>query len=256
MKFKAFLFGFMFIGLCDFRQFHALSQEMRDKGFVYLHEVDPTIVVSLRYMGYENFLGTPVDGYNKLVVIMTNVAAQALKKVQQAVQKDGYSLVVYDAYRPQRSVNHFMRWSCDVADQKKKLQYYPRVGKERVFELGYVAERSGHSRGSTVDLTLIKADVALHDVELQERILQDGTVITVLDDGTVDMGSSFDLFDVASHYDNDIIASEFKQLRTYLKNVMFEYGFNNYAEEWWHFTLQNEPFSADQNSSYFDFEIE
>lgn len=233
-----------------------LSEEAKAKGFVYLHEIDPTILVSLRYTTDENFVGKPVDGYKKPVVIMTKQAAQALKKVQEEVAKDGYSLVIYDAYRPQQAVDHFMRWSKDVTDQTKKAHYYPRVDKAKVFELGYVAERSGHSRGSTVDLTLIKKSASLHPIIEKKRTLLDGFTITLLDDGTVDMGSSFDLFDVASHYENNLIADEHKERRTYLKNVMEKHGFKNYAEEWWHFTLKNEPYSAHLDSSYFNFPIE
>ncbi|MFI5332971.1 MAG: M15 family metallopeptidase [Candidatus Babeliales bacterium] len=234
----------------------ALTPETRAKGFVYLHEIDPTIKTSLRYNSNENFVGTVVDGYKKNVVIMTKQAAQALKKVQEEVKKDGYSLVVYDAYRPQQAVDHFMRWSKDVKDQAKKDYYYPRIDKARVFELGYVAERSGHSRGSTVDLTLIKNGQSVHDIKTTQRTLLDNFSITYLDDGTVDMGSSFDLFDVASHYENNLIAQEYKARRTYLKNIMEKHGFKNYSEEWWHFTLKNEPFPANQDSSYFNFPVE
>jgi zinc D-Ala-D-Ala dipeptidase len=240
-----------------FEYCHAMSEEARSKGFVYLAEIDPTILVSLRYGTNENFVGKPVDGYkNESVLMLIRQAAEALKKVQAEVKKDGYSLVVYDAYRPQHAVNHFMRWSEDVSDQLKKEEYYPRVDKAKVFELGYVAKRSGHSRGSTVDLTLIKEGEELHAIQLKERILLDGFGIKVLDDGTVDMGSSFDLFDVASHFENNLIDEEFKKLRTYLKTIMEKYGFKNYSEEWWHFTLKDEPFPADQDTSYFDFAVE
>ena len=143
----------------------------------------------------------------------------------------------------------------NVNDQLKKDRYYPRINKADVFQLGYVARRSGHSRGSTIDLTLIKIDERLHEVEAVDRILTDGYSVKFLDDGTLDMGSSFDLFDHASHYENGLIENECKQLRTYLKVAMEKHGFNNYAEEWWHFTLMNEPFPADQESSYFDFEV-
>ena len=238
-------------GLCS-----ALSDQERAKGFVYLSEVDPTIQVSLRYFGSENFVGRPVDGYQKSVVIMTKSAAEALKKVQAEVQKDGYSLVVYDAYRPQRAVNHFMRWGKEISDQSKKTFYYPRVNKSDVFELGYVLNRSGHSRGSTVDLTLIRNKSKLHKVEARDRILRDGYKIQFLDDGTVDMGSSFDLFDTVSHYENDLIGEKYQKLRTYLKTVMEKHGFKGVSKEWWHFTLRNEPFPASQDSSYFDFLIE
>lgn len=234
----------------------AISEIARSKGFVYLHEVDPTILVSLRYNSNENFVGKPVDGYQKSVVILTKQSAEALKKVQEDVKRDGYSLVVYDAYRPQQAVNHFMRWSKDIGDQKRKSQYYPRINKADVFELGYVSKRSGHSRGSTIDLTIIETNTQLHKPQTQKRVLLDRYTITILDDGTVDMGSSFDLFDVASHYENNLIEEKFKKLRTYLKNIMEKHGFKNYSGEWWHFTLKNEPFPADRDDSYFNFPIE
>jgi D-alanyl-D-alanine dipeptidase len=234
----------------------AMSEEARGRNFVYLHEIDPTILVSLRYHSDENFVGKPVDGYKKSVVILTRQAAEALKKVHDTVKKDGYRLVVYDAYRPQQAVNHFMRWGEKVEDQSTRSHYYPRVNKADVFELGYVAKRSGHSRGSTVDLTLIKDGQELHEIQEKNRVLLDGYTITFLDDGTVDMGSSFDLFDKASHFENDLIEERFKALRTYLKAVMEAHGFKNYSEEWWHFTLKNEPFPADRDDSYFNFTIE
>jgi D-alanyl-D-alanine dipeptidase len=242
---------FMIVELC-----YAIPQEARDKGFVYLHEIDPTILISLRYNSNENFVGKPVDGYKKSVVIITKQAAYALKKVQQEVKKDGYCLVVYDAYRPQQAVNHFIRWSSNTADKSKENQYYPRVDKDQVFDLGYIAKRSGHSRGSTIDLTIIKDGEALHEIQEQERELCDGCTIKFLDDGTVDMGSSFDLFDEASHTHNKFIEGQFQERRDYLKAKMEEHGFKNYEKEWWHFNLRNEPFPADRDDSYFDFPIE
>lgn len=242
--------------IMGFQLCFAMSEEARSKGFVYLHEVDPTILVSLRYATYENFVGKPVDGYKKPVAIMTKQTAEALKKVQEEVKKDGYSLIVYDAYRPQQAVDHFIKWSEDINDQSKKSEYYPRVNKADVFNLGYVAKRSGHSRGSTVDLSLIKDGKLVHEIKERDRKLLDGYTIKILDDGTLDMGSSFDLFDAASHYENSLIKDKFKKLRTYLKNVMEKYGFENYSDEWWHFTLKNEPFPADKDESYFNFVVE
>jgi D-alanyl-D-alanine dipeptidase len=243
--------GFMSFNMC-----YPIPQHARDKGFVYLHEVDPTILVSLRYYSNENFVGKTVEGYKKPVVILTRQAAEALKKVQDKIKKDGYSLVVYDAYRPQQAVNNFMRWSEDNKDCVKESHYYPRVAKDKVFDLGYVAAKSGHSRGSTVDLTLIKLGEPLHEIKEKDRQLLDGYTIKFLDDGTVDMGSSFDLFDTASHFKNDLIAEEYKGRRAYLKSVMEAAGFKGYHNEWWHFNLSNEPFPADQDSSYFNFPIE
>jgi len=234
----------------------ALSQEALDKGFVYLRDVDPTIQVSLRYYGNENFLGRRVNGYNAPKLVMTKQAAQALKKVQQAVRKDGYSLLIYDAYRPQRAVNDFVRWGNDLNDQAKKAQYYPRVDKAQAFALVYIGSPSNHSKGNRVDLTLIKDGKKLHDVIEKKRTLLDGFEIIYLDDGSVDMGSSFDLFDVASHYENNLIADEYKTLRAYLQKAMMDAGFKPYSEEWWHFTLVNEPYPATRDNSYFDFPIE
>jgi D-alanyl-D-alanine dipeptidase len=230
--------------------------QAREKGFVYLHEIDPTIQVSLRYYGNENFLGRRVKAYKKPVLMMTRQAAQALKKVQNDLKKDGYELVIYDAYRPQDAVDNFMAWSLAINDQIKKEQYYPRVDQARVFELGYVAERSGHTRGSTVDLTIIKKGQKVHDVVEKKRTLLDGFTITFLDDGTVDMGSSFDLFDVASHYENSVIPQEYKTMRTYFHDLMLRHGFKQSPREWWHFTLENEPYPANLDSSYFNFAIE
>jgi len=234
---------------------YALTDEARAKGFVYLHEVDPTIRTSVRYHSSENFVGGPINGYNKPVIILTRQAAEALKKVQASIKKDGYSLVVYDAYRPQQAVDNFIQWS-ETRDQRKKTQYYPRINKADAFKLGYVAKRSGHSRGSTVDLTIIEDHKNIHAINVHQRTLNDGFTITILDDGTVDMGSSFDLFDVASHTENDLIAEKYKPFRRYLKQVMEQHGFKNYSQEWWHFTLQNEPFPADQDSSYHNFPVE
>jgi zinc D-Ala-D-Ala dipeptidase len=250
------IYSFFMLCLVGVFSIIALSDEAKNKGFVYLSEVDPTIQVSVRYCSTENFVGNVVDGYTKPAIIVTNQAAQALKKVQEAVNKDGYELVVYDAYRPQRAVNHFMRWSEDKANQIKKAQYYPRVNKADVFELGYVAKRSGHSRGSTIDLTLIKRGHKVQPITEKNRTLSDGYTIKLLDDGTIDMGSSFDLFDVASHFENQLITQEYKALRVYLKGVMEKHGFKNYAEEWWHFTLKDEPYPANLDSSYFDFVID
>jgi zinc D-Ala-D-Ala dipeptidase len=246
----------LFLSLCNCLAIFALTDQERSKGFVYLHEIDPTILVSLRYKSNENFLGKPVEGYKAAVVIMTKQAAQALKKVQKEVKKDGYSLVVYDAYRPQQAVDSFVKWSQDLQDQSKKSYYYPRVDKNKVFDLGYIAKKSGHSRGSTVDLTLIKNGKNLSSIQVKKRTLLDGYTIELLDDGTVDMGSSFDLFDTASHSENDLIDKKYKKRRNYLKTVMEKQGFKNYPKEWWHFNLQNEPFTGDQASSYFNFCVE
>ena len=227
-------------------------------GFTYLDNVCKTIQTSVRYCSCENFLGCRVDGYHVRRIVLTQAAAEALAKVQAAVQKDGYSLVVYDGYRPQRAVDHFVRWSEDNTDVSKKMQYYPFVDKQNLFDLGYIAKRSGHSRGSTVDLSLIRLgkqslDTPVVSYRTFEMPLDDGQTITLpyLDDNTVDMGSSFDMLGEASHYDCSFIPSSCKVLREYLCLKMTEQGFEPYSQEWWHFTLNPEPFP----DTYFDFEI-
>jgi len=251
------IFFLVVIGLV-FSGLHAvLSDEARSKGFVYLDEVNPTIRISPRYASSENFVGIPIDGYTiQDHIVLTQQVAEALKCVQADVKKDGYCLVVYDAYRPQCAVDHFMRWSKDTRDQAKKSQYYPQVNKAEVFELGYVAEKSGHSRGSTVDVTLIEENKRLHSVVEKDCLLLDGFTIKVLDDGTVAMGSSFDLFDEASNYASDKIEQACKKMRAYLRTVMKNNGFKSCEQEWWHFTLNNELYPAGQESSYFNFLVE
>jgi D-alanyl-D-alanine dipeptidase len=193
-----------------------------------------------------------MTGYKSSRLVLTKEAANALAAAQAYFRKNGYSIVIYDAYRPQATVDSLKEWSQNPNDQKMKAWFYPRVDKEKVFELGYVAEKSGHSRGSTVDLSLIYLETPLQEINPSPRKLEDGYEILFLDDGTVDMGSSFDLFDKASHYNNDLIGEIQHKRRTYLKENMESYGFVPYAEEWWHFTLKNEPFP----DTYFDFPIE
>lgn len=229
----------------------ALSLFVRPPNFVYLHEIDPSIIISLRYASSENFIGAPLPGYINNKALITLQAAEALKKAQQEFLQDGYSLVIYDAYRPQQAVDAFMQWSKEPLNQIKKEQYYPYVNKRDVFKLGYVASHSGHTRGSTVDVTLIKKDSILTTIKETKRTLLDGRTIPFLDDNTVDMGSSFDLFDPVSHYENNLISDEHKKMRLYLKNVMEKHGFKQYPKEWWHFRLEKEPFS----DTYFNFPI-
>ena len=222
------------------------------EGFVYLDTVISTHVEWLRYSGTENFLGRPVRGYNGDRIICTKECALALERVHHRVQRDGYVLVVYDAFRPQRAVDNFAEWSTDLSDQGQKAKYYPFVDKARVFELGYVALKSGHSRGSTVDVTLLKVCETLRkDVTLSERVFSDGRTLPFLDDNTVDMGTSFDLFDEASHHDSSLVTAEQLQRRNYLRDVMLVEGFQALQDEWWHYTLNNEPFPE----TYFDFDI-
>lgn len=225
------------------------------EGFVYVNDIDPTIQISLRYLSDQNFIGEPLRGYKKQVAILSRPAAEALSKVQQELLKEGYCLVIYDAYRPQKTVDQFVEWSADGQDIKMKNIYYPRINKKDLFALNYIAEKSSHSRGSTVDVSLISITAELKSTEaisLEKRTLSDKFEIVYLNDNTLDMGSAFDLFDEASHPHSHLVNEQQRENRTYLYEKMHKYGFAAFPTEWWHFTLKNEPFPT----TYFDFDIE
>jgi D-alanyl-D-alanine dipeptidase len=229
------------------------SSDSLPSGFVYLHDIIPDIQVSLRYASEENFMGCIVNGYFSNVSIITKAAALGLQQAQELAKENGYELVIYDSYRPQKSVDHFIKWSDDPNDsQTKKDHYYPRTNKADAFNLGYIARKSGHTRGSTIDLTIIPIGKrVLNPLIPIKRILNDNSTILFLDDGTIDMGSSFDLFDEVSYTNSTLINKNHQQMRILFKNIMEKVGFINYPKEWWHYTLKNEPFP----DTYFDFDI-
>ena len=226
-------------------------------GFVDLSQYIPMIVPALRYGTSHNFLGRPVKGYLRSTVVMTQEAADALRSVADGVAKDGYRLVIYDTYRPQKAVQDFLSWRDEpVEDSKIKALYYPTFTKGYLFENGYISSRSTHSRGSTVDLTLIEegrvADFTGLPKTKKQVILSDGRVLTILDDGTLDMESHFDLFDLSAHPGSTLVSSQARHNRQYLADVMKKNGFLPISTEWWHFSLKDEPFK----DTYFDFDIQ
>lgn len=203
------------------------------KGFVYVTEVVPDIITELRYFTKDNFVGTRIDGYRKPRCIMTKEAAEALKEVQRELKQFALGLKIYDGYRPQRAVNHFARWARDLRDTKMKAKYYPHEAKKTLFKKGYIARRSGHSRGSTVDVTIVS-----FDNRGQPRDL--------------DMGTGFDFFSSKSWPDDHTMTSDQRTRRMLLKVTMERHGFASYSKEWWHFSLRNEPYSH----TYFDFPVQ
>jgi D-alanyl-D-alanine dipeptidase len=224
------------------------------KGFVYLNAVDPTIIQELRYAGYHNFLGRPVKGYEHAKgCILTQEAAQGLKAVQTELRKNQLSLKVYDCYRPQRAVNDFMAWSRQPKDQPMKAEFYPRVNKADVFKLGYVAEKSGHSRGSTMDLTLVPLKPAKQEAYQrgQKLFACYSPSYQRFQDNSLNMGSGYDCLDEVAHVDYEAISPVAHANRLILNGVMVKYGFKPYAKEWWHFTLEKEPYPQ----TYFDFPV-
>ena len=214
------------IVLCAF-YYIFLNNNLED-GFVYLNDIDDSIIVDLKYYSSENFTGRFVDGYLANKAILTNEAGIALSNAQKDFNKLGYSLILYDAYRPQSAVDFFVRWSTNLNDTLFKNLYYPDIKKSNLFQLGYIAYKSGHSRGSTIDVSLV-------DITTNKEI---------------DMGTIFDYFGIESHTFYDNLTENQKANRLLLYEIMSNNGFQNYSKEWWHYTLKNEPFQK-----YFDFLI-
>ena len=202
----------------------ALGQDLID-----VQTLDATIRADIRYAGPDNFVGVPVDGYDAPKCLLSRAASEALAGVQSLLREDGLGLYVFDCYRPQRGVDHFVRWAKDTAEVRTKAEYYPFVAKSRLFDQGYIASRSGHSRASTVDLTLA------HRAE-------DGP------GEQLEMGTPFDFFDPTSNTESPEITPAQLANRLRLRDAMEEGGFRNYAAEWWHYTLQDEPYP----DTYFD----
>ncbi len=198
-------------------------------GFVLLSDFVPSIVQEIRYYSTYNFIGDRIDGYEQPCAIITKEAARALKAVSNEMNVKGYRLKVFDAYRPATAVKHFVLWGIEDLDQRMKPFFYPDLEKSLLFKLGYIASQSSHSRGSTVDLTLL--DMATGK--------------------EVDMGSPFDYFSEVSHPDYRGITDEQYENRMLLQNVMVKHGFEPIDCEWWHFTLKNEPYP----STYFEFSV-
>lgn len=219
----------------------AKSSNSAPSGFVHLAEAVPDAILEIRYYSTYNFVGDRIDGYEQPTALLTVEAAKALKAVSDDVKKLGYRLKIYDAYRPQRAVTHFMNWAKDIRDVRMKAYFYPNLDKSVLFVRGYIAEKSGHSRGSTVDLTLF-------DMKTGKE---------------VDMGGTFDWFGRESHPDwcgdpetgkytgefpgntppsrGKINAEQFRN-RMILRKAMMRHGFKPLKEEWWHFTLIDEPY--------------
>ena len=182
-------------------------------------KLDSSIMIQMKYFTKDNFVGSVIDGYKANKCLMTQPAAKALVKAQKLAKAKNLSLLVHDCYRPQRAVNHFIRWSKDKKDLTTKFNYYPHLPKAKLFNLGYIAEKSGHSRGSTIDLTLYNLK--------KKRPL--------------DMGTIYDFLDPLSNTDNPTIGKKSKWNRLVLVKIMKKAGFKNYDKEWWHYTLINEP---------------
>ena len=202
---------------------------MDPSGFVLLADYVPGIIQEIRYYSTYNFIGDRIDGYEEPCALMTKKAARALKSVSHEMNVQGYRLKVFDAYRPVSAVKHFVLWGIEDLDLRMKLFFYPELEKQELFIKGYIASQSSHSRGSTVDLTLL-------DMRTGKE---------------VDMGSPFDMFSEISHPDYKGVTEEQYDNRMLLQDVMVRNGFEPIDCEWWHFTLKDEPYP----DTYFDFPV-
>ena len=232
MKKQKFFAAFLILVVLFAAQAFAAETEIDPKdssGFVKLSEAVPDAILEIRYYSTYNFVGDRIDGYENPVAYLTKEAAAALKEVSDEVIKKGYRLKIYDAYRPQTAVNHFARWAEDLKDTRMKKYFYPNLDKSVLFKQGYIDYKSGHSRGSTVDLTLF-------DMKTGKE---------------VDMGGTFDYFGIQSHPDYKKITKKQFNNRMILRNAMTNHGFRPLSTEWWHFTLNNEPYP----DTYFDFSV-
>ena len=203
--------------------------ELNASDFVLVSDYVPAVIQEIRYHSTYNFVGDRVDGYEQPCAILTKEAARALKEISNKLNVMGYRIKVFDAYRPATAVRHFTLWGVDDLDLRMKPFFYPDLEKQELFRKGYIASKSSHSRGSTIDLTLLD--------------MKTGT--------EVDMGSPFDYFSEVSHPDYKGVAKEQYENRMFLQDIMVRGGFEPYDCEWWHFTLRDEPFP----DTYFDFPV-
>jgi zinc D-Ala-D-Ala dipeptidase len=223
---------------------NALADPALPRGFVYLRDVDASILQDIRYAGSHNFVGRPINGYEAAECVLTERAARALKSVQTALVRHGAALIVWDCYRPARAVADFKGWTAQPREQRMKAEFYPNTPKQRLFALGYLASRSAHSRGSTVDLGLVPAGAK------QVPSWKPGMPLVActapfgkrFDDGSIDLGTGYDCLDMRASFTHPGVDALARKNRTLLRDVMMRHGFRPYAREWWHFELRPEPF--------------
>jgi D-alanyl-D-alanine dipeptidase len=190
-------------------------------GLVDIRSLVPDIDLDIRYAGRHNFVGQPVDGYEAPRCLLLAPAAHALARAEKGLREGGMRLRIFDCYRPARAVRHFVAWAHDTADQRTKTEFYPNLDKGKLLG-GYISPTSGHSRGATVDLTLVQCSA-------------DGAC------APLDMGTPFDFFDPLANTDSPSATPDQCANRDRLRNAMREAGFRNYPMEWWHYTLHPEP---------------
>lgn len=253
MKIKIIIAILIFLS-CFSQKAYSCDHAKRPDNFVDIQTIIPDVLLDIRYYGLHNFLSEKVEGYLAPKCILTKEAAEALAGVQKDLKPYSLTLKIYDCYRPQRAVNHFVRWAKEIENTKTMKEFYPTVDKRHLFKDGYIDSKSGHSRGSTVDLTIVPLPAPDQESytagqKLTECYLPAGQRFG---DNSIDMGTGFDCFHELSHTANVKIGKQQKINRLLLKSLMEKHGFKNYDMEWWHYTLTNEPY----HDTYFDFVIE
>ncbi len=226
-----------------------MFSDRSDFPLVDISEISPSIIKEIRYAGIHNFVGQQVDGYSSPKCYLTESSAMALARVQTALLEQSLSLKVFDCYRPQQAVDHFVRWSSgDEPDQTKSI-YFPNIPADSLFELGYIAKRSGHSRGSTVDLSIVRLPYQTPSEFEYNCLDEDGYKYR---GSELNMGTAYDCFDIRSHTTSELMTDSILSNRMILLEAMEAEGFVNYSQEWWHFTFKPEEFP----NTYFDVPIE
>jgi D-alanyl-D-alanine dipeptidase len=254
MKSKLLLVLLILVSLSFAQAAHTAAADKMPDNFIDIQKVIPDVVMDIRYYSPHNFVGERVDGYLAPKCFLTKEAAQALAGVQKDLEPYSLSLKIYDCYRPQRAVNHFVRWAKEIDNTKTMKEFYPTIDKRNLFKDGYIAEKSGHSRGSTLDLTIVPFPAPEQAQYTPGQKLQECYLPAAkrFQDNSLDMGTGFDCFHELSHTANANIGRQQQINRLLLKSLMEKHGFKNYDMEWWHYTLKNEPYP----DSYFDFVIE
>ena len=254
MKLKVLLVLLIFVALYFLQSSHTVGTDKMPGNFIDIQKVIPDVVLDIRYYSPHNFVGERVDGYLAPKCFLTTDAAQALAGVQKDLAPYSMTLKIYDCYRPQRAVNHFVRWAKDIENTKTMREFYPTIDKRNLFKDGYIAEKSGHSRGSTLDLTIVPLPAPIQADYIPGQKLSECYLPAEhrFADNSIDMGTGFDCFHELSNTENKNIGRQQKINRLLLKSLMEKHGFKNYDMEWWHYTLKKEHYP----DTYFNFVIE
>jgi D-alanyl-D-alanine dipeptidase len=238
--------------ICTLSACHSHDDSKLPTGFVYLKNVDPSILQNMRYDSLNNMIGRPLKGYEYGTCILTKQTADALKKAQAELKQSNYTLMVYDCYRPQDATNDLLAWSKD-SSTKMKNRFYPHIDKSNIFSDNYISDTSSHSRGSAVDLTIVPIPTPHPETYIRGEVLEPCTdpYLKRFQDSSVDMGTGFDCLDPNSNSSSKNVSIVAYHHRMILKEIMEKYGFDPLDNEWWHFTLKNEPYP----NTYFNFPV-